>query len=242
MRENIRKKLGIIGGMGSRASMHFLNRLHEKQRAHTDQEFIEFVYHNNSSISDRTRAILSGNTEPVLKELNRSFKIVEQANVDFIVLLCITAHYFIPFLPESIRTKILNPIQFGAKYIQRHYKNKKIGLIATTGTIQANLFQHYLSNQLVLPDIYAQEEYFMKSLYTQNGLKSSETSSYSINLLEKHIEHLEGKGADLIITGCSEVPFALESLNTPPQFIDIFELLAEQCLLATMQKKEMEIL
>lgn len=41
------KKLGIIGGMGTRAGMSFMNKVVDYSPAARDQEFIEIILHNN---------------------------------------------------------------------------------------------------------------------------------------------------------------------------------------------------
>jgi len=59
-----KKKLGIIGGMGSHAGVWLFNRITELSYAQKDQEYLDILVHNNSAIPDRTRAIVYKEASP----------------------------------------------------------------------------------------------------------------------------------------------------------------------------------
>src|SRR6266702_6173274 len=88
-----KKKIGIVGGMGSRAGVFLLKRIIDHSPAETDQEFPEIIFHNNSMIPDRTRAIIYNKRSP-FSDILRSVDLFNQNNVELIAMGCITAHYY----------------------------------------------------------------------------------------------------------------------------------------------------
>src|SRR4051812_41760806 len=88
-----KKKLGIIGGMGSRAGSIFFQKIIDYSPADTDQEFLEIIFHNNSVIPDRTRAIIYNEVSP-LNDILKSIDLFNQNKVEVIALGCITSYYY----------------------------------------------------------------------------------------------------------------------------------------------------
>src|SRR5580693_8367646 len=89
----MKKKLGVIGGMGSRAGSFFLQKLIDYSPAEKDQDFLEIIFHNNSSVPDRTRAIVYKEASP-LSHILRSVDLFNQNEVEVIAMGCITAYFY----------------------------------------------------------------------------------------------------------------------------------------------------
>lgn len=221
------KKLGIIGGMGSRACSLFFNKVIDYCPADTDQDFIEIVVHNNTDIPDRTRAIIYNETSP-LKEIIRSIRLMDQSQVDILVLTCNTSYYFYDEFSKYAQARILHPMQLVRQYVQEHHFSK-VGLLATTGTIQSGIYHKEFWKHgipLLTLDTGDQEDLFMQSVYMENGLKSSSISGSAVKLMHNAMQRLLDMGVDTIIAGCTEVPLALNPGNVPVAFIDPMDILA----------------
>ena len=63
------QRLGILGGMGPQATQVFYQRILDKTDASRDQEHVPTLIWSDTGMPDRTRAILSGETEPVFARL-----------------------------------------------------------------------------------------------------------------------------------------------------------------------------
>lgn len=226
-----KKKLGIIGGMGSRAGAFFLQRIIDYSPAESDQEFLDIIFHNNSSVPDRTRAIAYNETSPV-QEIMRSIELFNRNQVEVIALGCITAYYYYHQICAGTTAAVLNPLHMVAAQLQEKYALvKRIGLLATTGTIRSGLFHAVLDDckvELITLDRDSQENYFMRSVYMKNGFKSAQISEEARWLMNKSIECLERKGVDLIIGGCTEVSVAIEPACLSLPYIDTLDLMARK--------------
>jgi aspartate racemase len=227
----MKKKLGILGGMGSRAGALFLQRIIDFSPAETDQDFIEIILHSNSAIPDRTRAIINKEESP-LSEILRSVSLFNQHKVDAIALSCITSYYYYLSIAEHTQARIMHPVLLVREFLAKHHPDcRKIGLLATTGTIRSNMFQHELEKvgiDVVTLNDADQHKYFMEPLYMKNGLKSAVISDEALALFMESTNILLAKGVDAIVGGCSEVPIALKQEKLPVLFIDTLEVLAKE--------------
>lgn len=222
-------KVGIIGGMGTRAGISFLQRLALFSDATSDQDFIEFIYHNNAKVPDRTRAIVYGEPSP-LPELLRSVTLLNRAGSDFIFSACITSYYWFGEMQKASDCPVLHPVQLVTGYLdEMHGDVCKIGLLATTGTLHTRLFhdpvEQRKGHSVIALDDEAQEHLFMKAIYAENGLKSNRVSSEAQEQIRTAVDLLLQKGAEVLVLGCTELAMVADSLQIPVPVIDPMELM-----------------
>ncbi|KAB8151543.1 amino acid racemase [Kordia sp. TARA_039_SRF] len=228
------KTLGIISGMGTRAGLLFVNKLIDRIEAPKDQDFPEFILHNNSKVPDRTLSIVYGEESPE-KQLLRSVAMLNESNVDFIVSTCVTSYYFIDQFQENLKSNILNPIDLVFSRILNEYPAyEKIGLLATTGTVNSKIFHKRFKNsslQLITLNSHDQEEKFMKSVYMKGGFKSAHIIPEAYDAFEASMEALNNQGAELIIGGCTEAQIGYEKLKAPNTlYIDVIDVLIDEVI------------
>ena len=58
-----KKKLGILGGMGSEATVLFYKKIIDNTSVNNDREHLDILIYNHASIPDRTECILCGKQE-----------------------------------------------------------------------------------------------------------------------------------------------------------------------------------
>ncbi len=224
------KVIGILGGMGPEATIDLFTRIVKKTKVKKDQDHLRILIDNNPKIPDRTKAIQKKGPSP-LRKLVRSAKTLEDAGADFIVIPCVTAHYYYKSLQKRIKVPILHIVEETMKYIQAKFKGiRKIGLIATTGTIKTGLFQKYFFHigiALILPTPEIQKRSVMEAIYGKKGIKATGPSEDSKRLILIASQHLMEHGAQAIIAGCTEVPLVLREDDLPVPVIDPISILAE---------------
>ncbi len=93
----MKKSIGILGGMGPLATADLFQKIISLTAAASDNEHIRVYIDSNSSIPDRTEAILSGGPDP-LPAMRDSLRKLEACGADCVVMPCNTAHYFLPRL------------------------------------------------------------------------------------------------------------------------------------------------
>ena len=234
------KIIGILGGMGPAATVDLFTKIVEGTMVKRDQDHLRILIDNNPKIQDRTLAI-QGKAPTPLTELVRSAKILEKAGADFLVIPCVTAHYYYDSLQKRIKIPILHVVEETMKHIERKMKGKgKIGLIATEGTIHTGLFQKAFSSsamELILPTPEVQKKRVTEAIYGKKGIKAIGPSEYSKRLIRKASESLIKQGAQAIIAGCTEVPLVLKGGDLSVPVIDPISVLASTTVEKARGKK-----
>lgn len=212
------KRIGIVGGMGPLASLFYAQQLVLKHPVSKDQEQFHIVLDSNSTIPDRTLALLNQGESPV-KAISKSLELLSHANVEIGFITCFTSHAFFNEFKEDAKFNLLNVFELlsSSKQLEGH----KVGLLATSGTLKTQLFQKALPHiEFVLPSDEIQENAVMKGIYDPyEGVKSNHIQAGAEHLL-KAIDHLVDNGATLILAGCTEVGLALHQKETRVPLVD----------------------
>ena len=211
--------LGIIGGMGPAATIDLYKKIVEQTPAEKDQDHIHVIIDSYPQIEDRTSYILHGGKSPAPK-LIESAKRLEAAGADALIMPCNTAHYFAKDIEKAVYIPLIHIVKCSAEAIKKKYPYvRKIGLIATTGTIKAGVYGDILKNYN-LETITLNEELennIMDCIY--KGVKAGKTEEYS-KLFQKCVDDIASLGAELLIAGCTEIPLLMPYIKTNLPVID----------------------
>jgi aspartate racemase len=226
MKEGI---IGILGGMGPEATLYLFQKIIKNTKAMRDQDHLRILIDNNPKIPDRTPAIVGRGENPV-PMLIEVAKNLERAGADFIVIPCVSAHYFINQLREGITIPIISILDEVAGALEKYLPDiKQVGLIATTGTLKAGLFQDRLREmgvEILVPFPKEQENLVMSAIYGKSGIKAGRLSLENKQKILMAAEALIKKGAQGIIGGCTEVPLVVNQTDIEVPFFDSLNILA----------------
>lgn len=222
--ENKRKTLGVIGGLGPMSSVFFYELVTEKTKAEKDQDHLDIMISSRASTPDRTDFILGASSDSPLPVMIEEAKKLESCGVDVIALTCNTAHYFYESLQEAVNIPILNIGRLAVDFAES-LGAKKVGLLATSGTVQSGIYQSAFEEkemECFVPD-QKHQQMVMEIIYDQ--VKSGKKADMS--MLKMVSKHLEEMGAQRIILGCTELSVIRRDENLDERFIDPLEVLAE---------------
>ena len=145
------KTVGVVGGVGPEASNNFCELLIKNTPAKKDQDNIPFLHFCNPQIPDRTGFII-GNGESPVAALIETSKALERAGADFLIIPCNTAHYFLSQVQDNISIPIVDMTKILVKgVLSSKPKINKIGILATTGSIKAEIYQNYFMSVGIEP-------------------------------------------------------------------------------------------
>jgi aspartate racemase len=221
------KTIGILGGMGPEAGWDLFGRIIKATPAQKDADHIRVIIDSNPKIPDRTKAILDNGPSPV-KALIETGKNLERAGAHFILMPCMTAHYFI----DAVQVQLTIPIINGFHLIRRYLETEgitlsRIAVIATSGSLRSSIYQRYLDeNKLIFPDEAIQEKEIMDLIYGSEGIKAGYVSGQTLTRLNRLIARFENQGADAVIAGCTEIGLVLKNHSMPLPVIDPLDLMA----------------
>ena len=221
-----KKTIGILGGMGPLATADLFQKIVLLTKADTDREHIRVYIDSNANIPDRTAAILSGGEDPV-PEMASALRHLEACGADCIIMPCNTAHYFLPRLQAMTKIPFLSILTAAAEACKAQFPGKTVGIMATRGTLAANLYQEALAQAGVpylVPDAPAQDA-LMRVIY--DGVKAGKGPEAYRADMEAVAEALTARGADYFILGCTELPLATQALALEIPAVDPTEELAK---------------
>ena len=234
------KIIGILGGMGPEATLDLYAKIIRATPAAKDQDHLRVIIDSNPQIPDRTPAIIADGENPVPTML-ASGKMLESAGVDFIVIPCISAHFFLNELQQGLKVPILSAFDAVAEKISKEFSDvKTIGLISTTGTIQGGKFaQRLLQNSIaaVVPDENDQKA-VMDAIYHIKGTQQPDVRRQCQADLIRVSQNVIKMGAQGIIAGCTEIPLELKAEDLPVPYFNPLQILAETAVRKAQAAKQ----
>jgi aspartate racemase len=158
---------------------------------------------------------------------------LETAGADFIVMPCVTAHYYYGEIVKHVSIPFLHLVVEVLRCIKRESGNPgKIGLLATDGTIQSGLFQDLFNKngiEVAIPKDNDQK-LLMKALYQKKGIKAGYKRHPKKMILEVLKEFLQEQQPEGIIAGCTEIPLVLKQADMDVPFIEPLRILAVESI------------
>lgn len=221
------KTVGVLGGLGPEATLDFYAKVIALTPAQKDQDHLHLIIDSNPKVPNRNEALAGMGPSPGPQLAEMALRL-ERAGADFLVMACNAAHAFqtdieavitVPFVSitkETVRATLLeNP------------KLKRVGVLASSGCLEANLYQAAFAKQgvEVLSLKGAERETFMTLLYRiKSGDKGTEVRKIMCALAELLIS----EGAEAIVAGCTEVPLVLVPNTLFCPLVDSSAVLAER--------------
>lgn len=223
------KVIGILGGMGPRATVDLFEKIVDCTPARVDQEHLKIIVYNNPQIPSRIDALVRA-TESPRAELIKSARFLEKAGADIIVIPCNTAHFWYQDVQDAVNIQIINMIEVTACTVEQFHSpeaSRNTLLLASDGTIKARIYhqvfeQHRLSLQT--PD--AKEQKIIASAIDEVKAGCVGNNQY-LSQLQAMIEKYSRQGISSVIGGCTEIPLLFHYLKGNYRQIDPTRLLAQ---------------
>lgn len=222
----MKKTIGILGGMGPMATADLFQKITALTDAAGDHDHIRVYIDSNASIPDRTAAILKGGEDPI-PAMADSLRKLELCGADCVIMPCNTAHYFLPRLEPLTKLPFISMIGAAAAACRTRFPGKTAGILATTGTLSAELYQKALAAAgvpFLVPDE-EERDALMEVIY--QGVKAGAPPSRYRAAFLSVVEALEGRGADCFLLACTELPLAVQALGLDLPHVDPTEELAK---------------
>ena len=227
------KIIGILGGMGPEATLDCFAKIIKNTPARTDQEHLHVVIDSNPKVPDRTAAI-TGKGESPVPILVAGCRALQQAGADFIIIPCVSAHFFLEEVRQQITLPILSIFDVVAEtIISDHPDIKTVGLMSTTGTISGGLFQKRLAadNIKTIVPAETQQAKVMAAIYDIKNSQPARSRAQITSDLIATAENLITTGARGIVAGCTEIPLALNQKHLSVPYFDALTILARAAIL-----------
>jgi aspartate racemase len=224
----VKKTIGILGGMGPEATAYLFELIIKNTQVEKDQEHIPIIIYNNPEIPPRTDAILKKGPSP-LPLLLEGVRTLHQAGVDFIVMPCVTAHYYYHDIAKQEKIPFLNLLDETLFYVKKNLPAlTRVGLVASTGTLHSKLFHETFAKEDIAVIVPSREEQgqVMEAIFGKQGIKAGFTSGPAQKIIQEVARKLIQKGAEAVIAGCTEVPLVLNQEDLSVPLVDPLRIIA----------------
>lgn len=192
-----KKTLGILGGMGPRATAHFYKELVDRTQAEKDWDHLHVIIDSDVHIPSRTRAILYGEKSPVEGMRKACFKLMDMG-CKHIAVPCNSAHYFYDEVVIDGDIPWVSMIEVIARELERF---RSVLIIGGYATVVKKTYDKYMDNAVYLSDNYVVFELIEK-------IKRGGCYKEELNWLHTAIKT---SGPDCVLLACTELPLVINS-------------------------------
>jgi len=228
-----RKIVGVIGGMGPAATVHFMGRVLALTPATCDQEHIRLIVDNNGAVLDRNAAVTGAGPSPapVLVAMARG---LERAGAEMLVMPCNTAHAFVGAIVAASNLPFIDLIEAAADEAVSH-EASFVGVLAADGCRRAGLYQDAFARRHVAPILLEPpaQSRFMALL---RAIKAGDRGLEVRAGMKALADELVGAGAEALVAGCTEVPLVLGQGDVTVPLTDSLDALARATITAAERR------
>ena len=201
----MKETLGIIGGFGGYATLDFYRRILLEFAGDKESEYPHLIIDCDFTMPSRTRGLLYGDDYKIIcQAIADSIKKLISGGADHIVLVCGTAHAYLPdvynIIPEA-KGYVVDIIDALGEYLLECNEND-CAVIAAEGALKVSLYSKKLKNSGISifepeSDRYESVRYFIESV---------KRNTVDEKVAEDFVTFVYSLKKDSIILGCTEFP------------------------------------
>ena len=209
------KTVGVIGGMGPAATLHFLRALLDATPAGRDQDHLRTLVDNNPHVPDRNAALAGDGPSPgpALAQMAQG---LVRSGAEVLVMPCNTAHAWQEDIVAAVSVPFLSIIDTTAAAVRRSGA-RRVGVLAAPGALDAGLYQRALAEFDPIVPAGATRARFAAVIYR---IKAGDLGPEVREEMRAVAADLVEQGADLLVSACTEVPLALDAAEAPAPLVD----------------------
>ena len=221
----VMKRLGVIGGLGTAESNDFCLAVSNSVRALRSVQADICLEHLPISVVEEEKFIRGEVTEEHRLLLRKAVQRLNLVEVDVIAIPCNTVHIFLDELRALSRAPIVSIVEESVKECQKRVI-RKVGLLASTRTIQDRLFEQEFQQgkiQTLCPDVQSQDQVSNIIIKTLNGTSTIPDRKFLLSL----IHTLQQQQCEAIILGCTNFSTLLSGEDSRLPIIDTQKILQQ---------------
>jgi len=219
------RRVGILGGMGPAAAIDLQAKILAATPAATDAGHLPLVVWNVPQVPDRVAAVLGHGESPVPAML-AGVRALEAAGCEAFAIACNTAHHWAGELAAGAGIPLLHIADAAiAEMAAQPAPPLRVGLLATRGTLAAAFYGERLARHgfdWIVPTGEEQADLVDRAIAR---VKAGDIAAARAPF-EDAARALAGRGADLLLLGCTELPLAAAGADCPVPVLDASTALA----------------
>ena len=220
------KTIGIIGGLGPETAAKFQLEMLSFCLKNNKKQRPPFLLWNVPVDLKIEESVITknGNEKAFLPLLKQAAKVLEKGGADFLVMPCNTLHIFIEDIRESVDIPSLSIIDESVKLLKSS-DIEKVGILATSKTIDNNLFGNKLQESGIEQIILSRSDQTIldKIIHRLISGKKLEIDRIRIN---KMISKMAKRGVKNILLACTDLQLLIKK-HPKVKILDTMHILAQ---------------
>lgn len=199
--------IGVLGGMGTYATLHLFEQYAEVFPAEKEWERPRIIIDNRCTMPSRVRAFLfNEKVDQLIDEMSDSMKHLVDIGCHRILLACNTSHLFLPGVYAKVpdlENKVIHIIKNCVDEISNNGV-KKVYLLASEGTIDSQIYQNAFAKKSIECTVPDQAEFSL----LRDCIEAVKQNKYTDNIREIFLDLVNRYNT--CILGCTELPILYE--------------------------------
>lgn len=196
--------------MGPLATVKAFELFITHTKAECDNDHIPILVFGDSSVPDRTCAIMRKGPSPV-PELLENIRLIEKIGVEEVFIPCNTCHYFFDELQNNTSLHLINMVKETTQYIRKKYPQRECYVLGTDGTVNGKVYERYSDSQFKYQPLCREEQTSVMNVIYQ--IKNSGISDDVIDIMYRLIKKKNSNNNSVFILGCTELSVIKENLQ-----------------------------
>ena len=235
-KNNSKKTIGILGGMGPAASanlyQHLLEYAQQRYGAVQDNQYPPIIIYSLPLDGFDETGIVD--SELVKQQLIAGVKKLEQAGCDLIIIGCNTVHCFYSAMQSAITVPILNIIEVTKAAVQQA-GYQTVGLLASESTVKTKLYEKSFAASGIAVISPTPEQQLVLNQTIEHVMGGNQNLD-DVVALKAVMSSYTQQGAQAIVMGCTEIPLAINQAQTDIKLFDSNALIVQAAVDFALQK------
>ncbi len=218
------KKIGIIGGLGPESTISYYKDIHRAfKNSYTKTGFPE-IFIDSLNLAEFIYLEEKGRWDKIVEIIAKSANRLKEAGASFGVIASNTPHYAFDKIQSGTKLPLISIVRATLRHAKEK-KFKKLGLLGTSFTMEANFYQNTFSKEGI--ELYTPEkrdrEYIKEKLFTEIefGVIKQETRNGFIEIIERMKNKYKIQG---VILGCTELPLIIKKNDVDIALLDTVQI------------------
>ncbi|WP_144151770.1 aspartate/glutamate racemase family protein [Paraburkholderia sp. BCC1885] len=211
-----KRVFGVIGGIGPLAGADVLFKLIQASLARTDAEHFDVVFEQHPFRHASASREATTERKLYIFDMIRDF---EGRGVTDILLPCFLSHTFIRELQENVSVQIVDMVAALRAHVVRSFPAvRRVGVLTSDYVRDQRLFEGYFGApefEVLHPrrDAFGDIDPVTEAVYGAAGIKSGRLDGGSAELLRAACLDLIAQGAQVIVSGVTEIGLVLDRIG-----------------------------
>jgi aspartate racemase len=226
--------IGVLGGMGPLATVDFFNKVLAATPAKGDADHVPLLIQSDPRIPPRPAAILGSGHSPLPALVAGRDRLIS-AGALALAMPCNTAHFWHADLLQGCTVPFFSIVDTSISELAQLQEpppaGSRIGIIATQATLSAQIFDEPIQRSGYTVLLPSEAEMATHVLPSIEAVKAGQIAQGG-RLIEQVVDGLIKQGASAVILACTEIPLALDAIQSPcrSRCVDTTAALARHCV------------